>query len=226
MWRAIAIALPILVAAPALANGPNRALEFARAYVRALSETESIRADSERDLKTAGGTQEQFSECIHSTQLQIYAMADAANTAATFRLPAPSKETPSLVVKYFADKGRMYASLSDMCQTVLEGPKPGVDYGKIAVDMPKLRADMEHLDKMLFPLAVSVFAALIDPKPDKQGHMSRLVLTRQERDDLVHQISISFKNLDAKNANYTVSSAAILRDYLARKGYHCADDPA
>jgi hypothetical protein len=120
----------------------------------------------------------------------------------------------------------MFNSLSGMCQTMLEGPKPAVDYGKVAVGMPKLRADMEYADKNLLLMAALVFNVLISPTPDKAGHMSRLIVTRKERDELVHQINISFKNLDAKNADYAVSSAAILRDYLARKGYKCADESA
>jgi hypothetical protein len=226
MKHFIASGLVLLLGCSAQAQpGAHPEVRFVSDYIRALSDVENIRADAERDLKTAKTPMKQFSSCVHTTQLQMHAMADAANLAATYKLAGASKDTPSLLVKYYAAKGEMFNSLSDMCQTMLQGPRPGVDYGKVAVGMPKLRADMEHTDKMLLLLTVEVFSTLISPTPDKQGHMSRLVVTKAERDDLVHQINVSFKGLDAKDANYSVSSASLLRDYLSRKGYHCADDP-
>lgn len=230
--RQTLVALLLLATAPPAASGdregysPDREVQFVSEYIRALSESESIRADAEQDLKTANTPQERFSSCVHTTQLQMHAMATAANLAALYKLGGDAKETPGLLAKYYATKGEMFNSLSNMCQTMLQGPKPGVDYGKIAVGMPKLRADMEYLDKSLLLMSVMVFDVLINPAPDKAGHMSRLIVTKRERDDLVHQISISFKRLDAKDANYTVSAAALLWEYLARKGYRCADEPA
>jgi len=153
-------------------------------------------------------------------------MATAANLAALYKLGGDAKETPGFLVKYYVTKGEMFHSLSNMCQTMLQGSKPGLDYGKIATGMPKLRADMEDLDKSLLLMSVMVFDVLISPAPDRAGRMSRLIVTKKERDTLVHQISISFKRLDAKDANYTVSAATVLWEYLARKGYRCADEPA
>lgn len=226
MRRYIAFGMSLMLGCQAQAEtGGHPEVRFASDYIRALSDVEHIRADAERELRGAKTPMEQFSSCVHTTQLQMHSMADAANLAATYKLSGASKDTPSLLVKYYATKGEMFNSLSDMCQTMLQGPKPGVDYGKIAVGMPKLRADMEHTDKMLLLLTVEVFSTLISPAPDKHGHLSRLVVTRAERDDLLGHIKASFKGLEAKDANYTVSSAGLLRDYLARKGYHCADDP-
>lgn len=226
MTRNIAIAFSLVIAGsiltPALAQ--QKEAKFVSDYIHALSEIESIRADTESDLNTTQSPQEQFSSCIHATELQMHAMADDANLAATYKFTGSSKDTPALLVQYYATKGQMFNALSDICETMLEGPKQGIDYGKIAVKMPKLRADMEYTDKNLLMMSVFVFNVLIRPTPDRQGHMSHLIVTRKERDELVRQINASFKTLDAKDANYTVSSAAILRDYLARKGYKCADE--
>lgn len=227
MKRHIATAFSLLLWAPAQAQtGTQPEIQFVSDYIRALGEIEHVRAEGEGELKTATSPNEQFSSCVHTAQLQMHAAADAANLAATYKLTGDSKETPSLLVKYYATKGEMFNSLSSICQTMLQGPKPGVDYGKLMADMPKLRADMEYADKNLLPMSVLVFSALISATPDKQGHMSRLIVTKKERDDLVRQINLNFTGLDAKEANYTVSAVAILRDYLVRKGYTCTDDPA
>ena len=62
-------------------------------------------------------------------------------------------------------------------------------------------------------------------KPDKNGHMSRLNITRAERDELVKSLNRSFgKKLDQETQNWTVSSASVLRHYLVKKGYKCSDE--
>ncbi len=207
--------MAIFILVPTFASAdpdPSREIQFVSEYIRALSESESIRADAEQNLKTANTPQERLSSCVHTTQLQMHAMAAAANLTAPYKLGGDAKETPGLLVSYYVTKGEMFRSLGNMCRTT--------------AGLPKLRADMEDLDKSLLQMSVMLFDVLINPAPDKAGHMSRLIVTKRERDGLVHQISISFKRLDAKDANYTVSAAALLWEYLARKGYHCADEPA
>lgn len=221
MRSAIFAAVLMCWACPALAQAP---LGFVQAYVRALSNLENVR--SEAETETAKGTaQEKISACIHSSHLEQLELADAANTVARFKLAGDSKDTPTLLVQYFVTKGEMFNRFEGMCSAVVAGPKPGVDYQKIASDMPKLRADMDYIDKNLLTFAPLVFGSLIRDTPDKQGHMSRLVISHSERDSLVKEINRSFKDLDAKDANYAVSSASIIKFYLTKKGYKLTDDP-
>jgi hypothetical protein len=47
-----------------------------------------------------------------------------------------------------------------------------------------------------------------------------------ERNELVRVLYASFgEKMDQKEQNYTVSSATLLRDFLIRKGFKCADEP-
>jgi hypothetical protein len=109
---------------------------------------------------------------------------------------------------------------------MIAGPKSGVDYGAMAADAPKLTAALEYIDRSLFQATPLIFATLIAEKPDKEGHMSRLRITREERDKLVRSLQISFGDkMDAKEQPYFVSSASVLRNYLIKKGYKCSDDP-
>ncbi len=113
-----------------------------------------------------------------------------------------------------------------MATTLLSGPKPGVDYGALTAEAPKITAGLEYIDRSLLQATPLIFATLIDNKPDKQGHMSRLSITRAERDKLVRDLQLGFgKKLDQDNQNLIVSSASVLRDYLAKKGYKCSDEP-
>jgi hypothetical protein len=77
----------------------------------------------------------------------------------------------------------------------------------------------------LFKATPLIFAALIRNTPDKNGHMSRLVITTSERDRLLQNLKSSFGDkLDADNQNYVVSAASVLKGYL-EKDYKCADEP-
>jgi hypothetical protein len=101
MLKQIAIAGFAILASPAFAqSASHREVQFVSDYIHAQSDTENIRADAEADLKTIKNPQEQFSSCVHMTQLQMHAMADAANLAATYKLTGDSKDTPVLLVKY------------------------------------------------------------------------------------------------------------------------------
>ena len=208
------VALLLLATAPQAACGdsarysPHREVQFVSEYIRALSESESIRAEAEQGAKSP---QAQFSSCVHTAQLQRRVMANAANLAASYSFGGDAQQTPGLLVSYYVTKGEMFRSLGNMC--------------RIGAGMAKLRTDMEDLDKSLLQLSVMVFDVLTSPAPDKAGPMRHLIVTRKERDGLVHQISTSFKRLDARDENYTVSAATVLWEYLARRGYRCADEP-
>jgi hypothetical protein len=78
----------------------------------------------------------------------------------------------------------------------------------------------------LFEATPLIFATLIDEKPDRNGKVSRLIITRAQRDGLVRSLQLSFgKKLEQSDQNYIVSAASVLRDYLSKKGYRCSDDP-
>ena len=62
-------------------------------------------------------------------------------------------------------------------------------------------------------------------KPDSKGHASHLFITKAEREELIQQIDTDFgSKLDEKDANYGVSSAAVLKAGL-QKDFKSSDDP-
>ncbi len=130
----------------------------------------------------------------------------------------PGKSQPVLEPPFFRQVIDIVAAKADAMSTAfLSGPKPGVDYDAMAADAPKITAMLEYIDRSLFQATPAIFAMLIDDKPDRQG-MGRLSITRAERDRLVRSLRISFgKKLDQHDQNLIVSSASVLRDYLAKK---------
>jgi hypothetical protein len=134
---------------------------------------------------------------------------------------------PQQIAGFYESKIDVHNDFISMAKTMISGPKPGIDYGAIAAGAPKLSAQLEYIDRSLFQATPLIFATLIDDmKPDKDGHVSRLIITRAQRCDLLRNLQSSFgKKLEQADQNYIVSSASVLRDYLSKKGYKCSDEP-
>jgi hypothetical protein len=141
-------------------------------------------------------------------------------------LNKPYDTLPAAIASYYNYKIGIHNRVIEISTAFVSGPKPGVDYSAMVAEAPKLTAMGEFIDRSLAEITPLVFSTLIDEKPDKNGHMSRLSITRAERDALVRSLEMSFgKKLDLDNQNYIVSSASILRNLLSKKGYKCSDDP-
>jgi len=113
----------------------------------------------------------------------------------------------------------------DVGSAFLAGPKKGVDYGKLAAEMPKIRAELEYVDHSLFDATPLIFATLIDQKPDSKNHASHLIITKAERAKLIDDLTGDFgSKLHQKDQNFTVSGASVLKAYFL-KDYKCSDDP-
>ena len=92
--------------------------------------------------------------------------------------------------------------------------------------MPEITAEMEYADESIFKMTPLVFATLINNKPDTKNHLSHLIITKAEGKKLVDSINSRFgSSLSEKNQNWTVSSASVLKTYLAENGYKFSDDP-
>lgn len=225
--RALIAALAItLLSVPALAQNaaPGDVYGFASQYIRTLSALEAIRGQALRDAKSDTN---QLEGCIRSAEaFQLELNADIA-ALKSFHLAGESRaNTPQQFAKILELKRDIYRELGTSCEQMMEGPKPGIDYGAIAANAPKLTARMDYLDKTLFDVTPLAFAALIRDKPDSQNHMSHLAITREQISSLEQTIKLDFgKKLDEPNPDYIVSAAGVLYFYLAKKGYKGSDEP-
>ena len=139
-------------------------------------------------------------------------------------LKKPFEELIPNTISAYKTKMELHEELIKTSQRFLDGPKPGVDYSKMAAIMPEITATMEYIDESIFQSMVLVFALLIDQKPDNEGHMSHLNITKAQRQKLIDNINGLFgESLDKKNQNRTVSSASLLKAYLL-KDYKCIDE--
>lgn len=218
------ILLAALMALPATRVAAETShLVFVTEYARELGVNEHMRELGEKDM--AEDT-DKLSATIRSSTRILLELNSQISMMKRTTLNAPFDSLPGSIAEFYQFKVGIHQKMIDLATALMSGPKPGVDYGAMVAEAPKLTATLEFVDRSIFQTTPMIFATLIADKPDSQGHMSRLRIKRAERDKLVQFLQIDFgAKMDAKDQNYIVSSASVLRDFLMKKGYKCSDDP-
>ena len=220
--------LPVLVALllwypPTASAAETSRLAFVTEYVRELGVNEDMRALAAREI--AEPTDKNAAMIRGSTRIVLELTAQIGMLKG-MNLNKPFDGLPRDIAEFYDQKIMVHNQMIAMATAFLSGPKPGVDYSAMMAEAPKLTAALEYIDRALFQATPLIFATLVDEKPDKDGHVSRLTITRAQRDGLVRSLQISFgKKLDLSDQNFTVVSASVMRDYLSLKGYKCSDEP-
>jgi uncharacterized protein YxeA len=202
--------------------------DFTKLYLRQLTRLESLNEDARNEsAKRTDSSQRLFSE-IHQYTAWELAFAADANVMATVKLDVQTKEVEDLPVQLlqlYVSLGEVMDQMKGLTEEFLSGPKPGVDYGAKAAKIAELGAVFKQQQTLLIDMSALVFVTMVDVKhPDAQGHVSRLVITSQQRTELLASIQQSFgKRITQKGEDEYVSAAGVIYDYL-HKGYVCSDE--
>jgi hypothetical protein len=201
-------------------------LEFVTEYIRELAAVERIRAAGEDEANQDKKDDKlPFAGAIHTCTLFELELGSRVRMLKAMRLNAPFDELIPNITAFYERKILLWRRMGEINSAFIGGPKPGVDYDKVAAEMPQIRAGLEFIDQSLFEATPMVFATLIDMKADSKGHASHLIITKEEKAGLISRLDDSFgAKLDQKNSNYTVGAAQVLKDYL-NKDFKCADEP-
>jgi hypothetical protein len=198
-------------------------LVFVTEYIRELAALENIRESGEQELKENPNST--FTNMIHSGTLFQLELGSQIKMLREMRLKPPHDQLIPIIAGFHERKIDLWKRMAEIGTDFIGGPKPGVDYGKLGAEMPKIRAGMDFIDHALFEASPSVFATLIDLKEDSKGHASHLNITKEERARLVDTINTDFgAKMDAKIQNWNVSAANVLKAYLL-KDFKCSDEP-
>ena len=104
--------------------------------------------------------------------------------------------------------------------------KNDYDYSKVSSRMPEITAEMEFIDESIFKITPLILILMIDQRPDSLNHLSRLIITKKQSQELVAILDGSFgEKLKEVKQNWNVSTASVIREFLLEKGYKYADDP-
>jgi hypothetical protein len=195
-------------------------------YIRELAANENAREVSEREVVSEQDHNRRFAATIRGSTRIVLELNSQISMMKGMHLNGSFEKLTDNIAAFYRQKIELHNSIIQMSTAFLSAPKPDVDYDAMAADAPKITASLEYIDRSLFQATPLIFATLIDDKPDRQGHMSRLSITRAERNELVRRLQISFgTKLDQKEQNLIVSAASVLRHYLQEKGYKCSDEP-
>ena len=202
-------------------------LVFVTEYVRELVAIENIRAAAEQELKASEKKDvlDVLSKGIYtSTRMQLELRTQIA-TLKGMRLNPPFEKVIAHLTGLYQHKIELHQKLVEIGSAFIAGPKPNVDFGKMAAEMPKIRALLDAIDQSIFKATPLVFATLIDMKEDSEHHVSHLNIAKAERAQLIRIITTDFgSKLDENNQNSIVSAASVLKAYLL-KDFQSSDEP-
>jgi hypothetical protein len=197
-------------------------------FVQELVETKEYQDLAKREFDSARkeNAQEVMMAIIRNGTRVKLRLAATVGRLEEMHLDHPFETLLPTLTEFYNKKIALYDEMVTTAQTFVEGPKPGVDYAKLSAHMPEITAQVEYVDESIFKMTPLVFALLISQKPDSHNHLSHMSITHQQANELVSSLQRGFgKSLDAKDQDWTVSSASVLRYYLRDKGYKYADDP-
>jgi hypothetical protein len=116
--------------------------------------------------------------------------------------------------------------MNQMSKTLLAGPEPDVNYGKLTARAPEITAQVEQIDKIIFTISKAMFFALVDDaRVGVDGKLHHLLLTKKDRTSMVQLIDKMFgSTLEDNNASRIVSAAWVIKYGLTRPNYKAADE--
>jgi len=199
-------------------------LQFVTEYIRELGELERLRSIGFEELNADADTSQKMASCVRGSTRFDLELRSQIGMLRRMQLAPPSETLPSDISDFNQRRRELYNRMGEGCATMLAGPKPNIDYGAISAELPKITAELEYIDHSLFQATPLIFATLIDPVPDANNHMSKLIITKAERQRLIGSLNSLFgKKMDTDQQNWVVSSATVLKGYLL-KDYTASDE--
>jgi hypothetical protein len=222
----VCLAVVLVAGAPATfgAEKPETShFVFVTEYIRELAAIEDIRALGEQELKQDPDSI--YSNMIHSSTLFQLELGSQIRMLKGMSLKPPNDYLIPIITGFYEQEILLWKRMAEVGGDFVGGQKPGVDYQKLAAEMPQIRAQLDYIAKSLFEVSPGVFATLIDRKADSKGYASHLIITKEERAKLIDSLNTDFgAKLDAKEQNWTVSAASVLKGYLL-KDFKSSDEP-
>ncbi len=199
--------------------------EFAKAYILGIECRKQIETRSTTDLLEAGKDEMKRSMALmRNGQRAIMELQAAINYLTPFQ-KSDKKAISAVAQNTIENYELMIANYKDSVQAleIMNNPanatNPNIDLGKMMSRVSGITAKQEYISESLFQGVTLAAMALVDLRPDKDGHCSYLLLTTAERKDLISNLDATF-GVDIKDGlkvgqNYTLASAAAMRELLA-----------
>ena len=156
----------------------------------------------------------------------LFEMNDSINRLSMINVDARWAEFRDALKKLHRERIVLVHEMNQTSKTLLAGPEPDVNYGKLTARAPEITAQVEQIDKIIFTIAKAMFFALVDDdRRGADGKLHYLILTKKDRTSMVQLIDKIFgPTLEDNNASRIVSSAWIIKYGMTRPNYKAADE--
>jgi hypothetical protein len=218
-------ALAVLVSAAAADDNKAARIEFVNEFIRELVSIQGVREGFAKDHAQDKTSTDQMMTIIRTATRMNLELKTNISVLQGINLGEPFTKFRDYLQDIYKQKQDINAEIISTASEFVKGPKPSVDYGALAAYMPQLTAKDGYLDKIIFDESAGIFLSLVDMRADKEGHASHLVITKDQRKQMIRRIETAFgSKLDDKDPTYIVNSAWVIREGL-RKDYKSSDDP-
>lgn len=190
-------------------------------FIRQMAEIRELQEIAARELKTSD---DQIMDSIRaSTRINAQLRRDIAMLK-SMTLGPPYETLLPAIIQLYHEKISLHDDLINVAAEFPRGSQPGVDYGKLSAATPQIAATIDHVEKMLFQMTPMFCFLLLDDRANNTGKPRHLNITDARRREMIKEIDDLFGHrLSAKDPNFAVSSAVLIKKFLA--GGHSADDP-
>ena len=194
-------------------------IALAQEFVRELEVLYRLQETAKKNLPSISGAEKLTTDTL-------FEMNDSINRLSMINVDARWAEFRDALKKLHRERIVLVHEMNQMSKTLLAGPEPDVNYGKLTARGPEITAQVEQIDKIIFTISKAMFYALVDDdRAGADGKLHHLILTKKDRTSMVQLIDKTFgQTLEDKNASYIVSSAWVIKYGLTRPNYKAADE--
>jgi hypothetical protein len=91
----------------------------------------------------------------------VFEMNDSINRLSMINVDARWAEFRDALKKLHQERIVLVHEMSQMSKTLLAGPEPNVNYGKLTARAPEITAQVEQIDKIIFTIAKAMFLLMM-----------------------------------------------------------------
>lgn len=195
-------------------------------YIRSLGSIYQIQIKSQK--QEYDDATQTLINVIENSRILTFQLQESINALKAMKVSKKrfEKLVPS-TIKIYEEKLKLIEEVISISKKLLKTPKAGEDYSVYTGRIPEITARLEYLDETLFKITPMLCYLLIDDKPDAEGHMSHLIISKEQRDNIVKSIDMYFGNglkMEGEKTPYAVASAVLVKTFLVEKGFLCTDE--
>ncbi len=210
------VMLSIIVFRSAALANDTRPIVFIMELVRDLGTVSEIRDRAGDEIeKDQGDPVSMMQDCIRNSSALVLERKFQIQELQQVHLSEPFSFLAPSIVDLWNESLSLDERMVELCKTVFKGTEAVKEIQSAAGEIPEISAKMDYIDKAFFEAMPAAILTLVSQTPDSKGHMSLLVISNAEKNDLIREIELTFGDkLKVKNPKYLIAAVVLLRHFL------------